>query len=71
MLRPLSIVILRTIGVRSTIGVGTVELPSVPVPNTPYFASPIVKGIEKVAPDEKSKDTEISAGSAIVNVQFC
>jgi len=33
-----------TFGVRSTIGSGTVELASVPVPRIPYLASPIVKG---------------------------
>jgi hypothetical protein len=52
------------------IGVGTVEAASVPVPKIPYLASPIVKGKLKVAPELKSKLTEMSAGSAMTNRQF-
>jgi hypothetical protein len=55
----------RTSGVKSTVGSGVVEEASVPVPNTPYLISPIVKGYPKVAPEVKSKDTEICAGRVI------
>jgi hypothetical protein len=48
-----------TLGVRSTVGSGVVVEANVPVPRTPYFSSPIVKGYPKVAPDVKSKDTAI------------
>jgi hypothetical protein len=51
--------------VKLTTKAGVVDSDKMFVPKIPLTGSPKVKGIPKVAPDEKFRDTSIVAGNAI------